>query len=480
MTIPARPKKRLLAAIALLMTLFAAACSGGDSSSDVASSGASFDAALPAQDDVDFFEVAAAEESESAAADTAQSDAQGVTTTGAAGGEAAAQLPDFGRDIIYTATLELASTDVSRATREAISVIEARGGFLFSQETAGGVGGSSVLTFKILPDQFQAALNALGSVGEVRSQSISADDVSAIVVDLESRINTAEASVIRLRNLLEGATELETIATLENQLLQRETTLEQLRGQLRSVRNQVDLATITVYVSQLLNRPGVSVQAVTYSGHDEGFSCFDGPTKRSGEIGDPFTICYRVTNSGDAPLIDLDISDAAFDTTTGSLFAVDGELGRLEPGETITLAHEVELVEPVRLRTMVTATALNTADGEVIADVTATAATIRFDVTDFDAGFPSFGQVLSNSWEALKTIAIVIALVAVALAPFAAVALVLGIPALRFWRRRQAMRPITPVAPAPPAPPAPQPPPPAMGPADQTDTSDEPKAATTM
>jgi len=137
----------------------------------------------------------------------------------------------------FTATLELASTDVSTATRAAIRSIEGRGGFLFWQETRGGAGGSSVLTFKVLPEHFQAALDDLGAIGEVRSQSISADDVSAIVVDLESRINTSEASVLRLRALLDDATELETIATVESQLLERETSLEQLRGQLRTVRN---------------------------------------------------------------------------------------------------------------------------------------------------------------------------------------------------------------------------------------------------
>ena len=385
--------------------------------------------------------------------------AQSFNQTGSAGAEAVAQLPDLGRDIIFTATLELASTDVSATTRDAIRSIEARGGFLFSQETRGGAGGTSVLTFKVLPDQFQAALNDLGSVGTVQAQSISADDVSAVVVDLESRINTAEASVSRLRDLLDDASELETIATLENQLLQRETTLEQLRGQLRTVRDQVDLATITVYVTELLNRPGIAIEAMAYAGHDGGFGCFDSSNVRSVDAGDPITLCYRLINTGDAPLVDITLDDQALGATIGSLVVVDGTTNQIDPGEVVLLAQETELDEAVRVRTSVTAIGLDANGAEIEEAVKATAATMRFEVVADDDGIPSFGEVLSNSWNALVTAAIVIALVAVAIAPFAAVGLLVGIPAWRLLRHRRDARHAArlasqPPAPTPPAPPA--------------------------
>lgn len=451
--------------------MIAAACAAGDS--DSAQSSADTATREESGNSADDFEVAADDAASEAMEEGFEPEAptvageDRVSTTGSAGGEDLAQLPDLGRDIIFTATLELASTDVTAATREAIRSIESRGGFLFTQETRGGAGGSSVLTFKVLPEHFQAALNDLGSIGTVRSQSISADDVTAIVVDLESRINTAEASVLRLRDLLDGATELETIATLENQLLQRETSLEQLRGQLRTVRNQVDLATITVFVTELLNRPGISLETMSFAGHDGGFSCFDSPTTRTGEAGDPITACYRITNTGDAPLVDLSIEDAALGATIGTMVVVDGDITQIDPGETVVLAHEFEMSESIRVRAAVTATGLD-ADGNEIADeVRATAPTVRFDVLNEDDGFPSFGEVLSNSWGALVTAAIVIALIAVAIAPFAAAALVLGVPAVYLVRRIQASRPARSAQPAPPTEPAPPVQPAPAAPADQ-------------
>jgi len=275
-----------------------------------------------------------------------------------------------------------------------------------------------------------------------------------VVVDLESRITTAEASVVRLRNLLDDASELETIATLENQLLQRETSLEQLRGQLRTVRNQVDLATITVYVSELLNRPGLALEAMAYEGHDGGFGCFDTRNVRSMVAGDPLTLCYRLINTGDTPLVDISFDEPTLGASIGSMVVVDGSTSQIDPGESVLLAHETELTEAVRVRTSVSATGLD-ADGNEIEDtVRSTAATMRFDIIETNDGVPSFGEVLGNSWNALVTAAIVLALIAVAIAPFAAVLLVIATP---FWmlinRQRRAQAAARPLQPAPPAPP---------------------------
>jgi len=165
---------------------------------------------------------------------------------------------------------------------------------------------------------------------------------------------------------------------------------------------------------------------------------------------------------------------------------VDGSTNQIDPGQSVLLAQELELAEPVRVRTSVAATGLDADGNEIEDEIRATAATMRFDVLEVDDGYPSFGEVLSDSWNALVTAALVIALVLVAVAPFAVVTLVLGIPAWLLIRRRGANRPPTqptqPTQPAPPASPAPQPPrpPTPAAPAPPVDkaTSDEDDAQT--
>ncbi|MBT8212294.1 MAG: DUF4349 domain-containing protein, partial [Acidimicrobiia bacterium] len=185
-----------------------------------------------------------------------------------------AQTVNIGRDIIFRADLVVAVTDVAAAGIEATGIIEALGGFVFGQQTTGGPEAYSVLTFKVFPEDFQKALTRLGSIGEVRTQNISADDVTERVVDLKSRINTAEASVERLRALLAEAGDITTIAQVENQLLERETQLETLRGQLRTLEDAVSLATITLTLTEAQARPSLSVLVSAYPGaDDEGQSC---------------------------------------------------------------------------------------------------------------------------------------------------------------------------------------------------------------
>ncbi len=155
----------------------------------------------------------------------------GPTALGSGGVEPVVfQTSGFGRDIIFTADLTVAVPDVTSAGEKATREIQTLGGFLFGQRTTGEPTPMSVLTFKVSPDDFQEALDRLGSIGDLRTQNVSADDVTERIVDVQSRINTAEASVERLRALLEGAVDIKTIIELENELLERETQLETTRG----------------------------------------------------------------------------------------------------------------------------------------------------------------------------------------------------------------------------------------------------------
>ncbi|MCY4663653.1 MAG: DUF4349 domain-containing protein, partial [Acidimicrobiaceae bacterium] len=133
---------------------------------------------------------------------------------------------DLGRDIVYRATVSVQADDVTAASNEAVAIVQGLGGIVFNQTTRTEPRPSAELTFKVLPRDFRTALERLAGVGKPVDESISADDVTERVVDLESRISTAETSVTRLRRLLDEAGDLEDVAQIERELLDRETTLE--------------------------------------------------------------------------------------------------------------------------------------------------------------------------------------------------------------------------------------------------------------
>ncbi len=348
---------------------------------------------------------------------------------------------DTGRDIIYTADLTVAVTDVADATARATQAIQALGGIVFGQQTTGNPP-NSTLVFKVLPKDFQTALQRLGDLGELRDQNISADDVTERVVDLQSRIATAEASVQRLRDLLSQAADIDNVVALENQLLERETQLETLRGQLRTIQDQVALATIFLTITEAASQPGIRVDVTAYPGHDDGVAC-PGTPGLTVDRGTDVTLCFEIVNTGDTDLTGIKLRDPILDLEIGDLIEVLGTSeDTLEPGESIVLAAEVTAERRLRTQTNVSATALDK-DGQPIDRPVSNTNSIELTATD-PVGIPSFSEGVQNSFRLLLDFGRVVLLAIGALIPF------IWVPALLWWlwsrRRRPEMTPPPPPA----------------------------------
>ncbi len=421
-----KPVKVLFLAVAVLAVVAAACTSGSDDSFEETGLEFSSDAS-PA--------------TTVAASGTAEkiSEPPGVNADALGTGgitRAVLQTSNVGRDIIFTADLTVAVTDVAGAGEEATRLIQGLGGFLFGQRTVGSPEPISVLTFKVEPDDFQEALSRLGSIGEIRTQNVSADDLTERIVDLESRINTATASVERLRGFLENAIDIKAIVELENELLARETQLETLRGQLRTLQDQVALATIILTLTEAASRPAVELSVTAYPAYDNGLSCPGGPQLRV-EQDTEATVCFEITNVGDTWLTGFELRDPVLDVEIEDLIAVFGDsTTAIEPGQTIILAAEMVPERSLRTQTTVTAEPVSE-DGEPLPGrPTARTVTIFIDAVD-PGGIPGFTEGLQASWDVLVRLGRTLILVAGALIPFFWVPLVLWL----LWRVRPSSPP---------------------------------------
>ncbi len=418
--------------LVLALALVAAACTGGG---DDAGGEAAAEAPI-AQDDAGRFErdAAGGEALEEAAAEPDAPAAEAPAELGAGGvTPVVAQTPaDLGRQIIFTANLTVSVPDVARAGEEATRIVESLGGFLFGQDTTGSPEPRSILTFRISPDNFQDALTQLSGIGELRTQTVSADDVTERVVDLESRITTAEASVERLRGFLQNATKIEDIAQLEAQLLARETELETLRGQLRTIRDRVDLATITLTLTEAGVAPAIQLIQTAYPGaEDSGASC-PGNDGLVVEEGSEVTLCFEIRNAGDAPLTGFELTDSVLEIDLDDLLVIFGDpAGTLQPGQNMIVAYETQVDRTLRTQTRVQAVPLD-AEGNVIParEVSNTQSITVF--AEDPGGLPGFRDGLQASWNFLQTVWGLLVLLAGSLLPFIWV-----IPlAWWLWRRR--------------------------------------------
>ena len=437
----------LFCALFVLVLVVAAGCGADDS--PVATSVAAATTAAPASlsDEAMVTTTAVMTVTEEEAADGESS------LSSADAGLPAATPADLGRDVIYRGTVSVRARDVGAASREAVSIVQGVGGFVFGQQVSSSPEPESRLTFKVMPADFMPVLDRLSSVGELVEKRITADDVTERIVDFRSRIATAEASVLRLRGLLGEAPDLENVALVERELVQRETDLETLRGRLRTLTDAVSLATIEMAILQLhepVPETGIDVDAwVSDSDEDP---CLGSEVFEASVESDAF-FCVQVENTGEVALTGVEVSSEALRlrpqdglTDPRSFQLVSGSFDRLEPGELLSavlhevirdgrIAGRVATRGGIEVRFEVSATPVPD-DGVALDMVTNDA--ITFVVVEEEEGPPSFIDAAVTGYRGLlRALGYVVAIVGLLL-PFIPVLVVIG--AAYWWTKRWTRR----------------------------------------
>ncbi|MEV0193092.1 DUF4349 domain-containing protein [Kitasatospora purpeofusca] len=174
------------------------------------------------------------------------------------------------RQIAYSAQLTVRTAQVDSALAKARDLAVAAGGYVASETgSSGGDGGprSGQITVKVPSAAFQPTLDQLAGLGEVLSRRSQAEDLTQQVADVDSRMQSQQASVDRVRALMAQAKTLAEIVSLESELSRRESDLESLQKQVKELSARTSLSTVTLDVRQ---KSG-PVQEVPDAPEDEGF-----------------------------------------------------------------------------------------------------------------------------------------------------------------------------------------------------------------
>lgn len=147
------------------------------------------------------------------------------------------------RKVIYTGTLTLQVANKTTGREEVDKVIKKYDGFILS-------GTLDEVIFRVAPEKFEAAMNELALLGEVSAREIKSEDVTAQFFDLTLRIDVAEGSRKRLMELLGKSGTVKDVLEVERDLRRLTEEIESLKGVLRKMQDQIDLATITVRLAE--------------------------------------------------------------------------------------------------------------------------------------------------------------------------------------------------------------------------------------
>lgn len=200
-----------------------------------------------------------------------ESDGGGAVTGddlgGVEGGGALAEPDPSERDIITTASATVLVDDVAIGAQQVGDTAVAHDGYVEAMSIgtsgapvdpgSGVVSDSPIspypyppngawITVRVPSEELPAMIDDLSGIGEVTASAIDRQDVTEQAVDLEARIDAAQASVDRLLELMAEATSTADLLAAEAALAERQALLESYQQQLESLEGQVAMSTLTV------------------------------------------------------------------------------------------------------------------------------------------------------------------------------------------------------------------------------------------
>lgn len=180
-------------------------------------------------------------------------DGVGIAEEAASREQADAAGPDLGgpvRAVVHTASMTVQVSDLDQAAADAKQWVHDSDGHVFAESisSASAANPEVLLTLKVPVDVYDQALEEFSALGERRSLDRYAEDVTEEVIDVDSRVSSAEVSLDRLRALLEDASTVEEVLKVEEQLSTRQADLESLQSRQDALAKQTAYGTVELFL----------------------------------------------------------------------------------------------------------------------------------------------------------------------------------------------------------------------------------------
>ena len=254
-------KKRLcVTLLAMTMALALSGCSA--SGSKGFSESAAADMAMPEEAPEADFKVT--EEAVEEAWDDAEAE-NGMTDAGA--GEVNAETVQSNEKIIYTYNYSVETKQFDTFMQAVQSRINEYGGYLESSESNGNpemnIRRYANMVIRIPADKMHDFLNMVKENSNVTYSSSSTENVTLSYVDMQSHIKALKTEQETLMGILERATKLEDIITIQNQLTNIRYELESYESQLRVFDNRINYSTLYLDINEVERETNVATE-LTY------------------------------------------------------------------------------------------------------------------------------------------------------------------------------------------------------------------------
>lgn len=164
------------------------------------------------------------------------------------------------RQVVKTGSLTLQVDNVDKAEKQARSIAEGAQGRVdkVASSDLAGPNPTITLTLRVPVAAFDAVVEKLEGIGVRMSKTVSVDDVTERLVDMDARLKTMLAQEQALRNMLARTGKMSDSLAVNRELTNLRSEIESIAAQRKSLGGQASFSTLEVVLSQ---KPNVATVA---------------------------------------------------------------------------------------------------------------------------------------------------------------------------------------------------------------------------
>lgn len=177
--------------------------------------------------------------------------------------------PSQGRLLIRTVSITAETTNFNAVASNLDSQVKALGGYI-EYSSMRGTGNNRDLrtgtyTVRVPADKLDSLIDMVGDSCTVTSSNEGTTDVTLEYVDTKARLESLRVEYQQLLELLDKAEDLDTIIILQNRITDVRYEIESSESRIRVLENQVQFATLTLTLQEVLEEKEVEeAHVVTY------------------------------------------------------------------------------------------------------------------------------------------------------------------------------------------------------------------------
>lgn len=150
-----------------------------------------------------------------------------------------------GRKLIKSGDISFEVHDLEKADSAVLEWVKAFGGYVADSNKNER---SSYYSVRIPCNNFDAAMESCGQIGNLKSKGFSTQDVSEQFYDVQSRLETRKVLREKLNSYLKQASSMQDMLKVERELNSVQSEIESMEGRLKWLSSQVDFSTININI----------------------------------------------------------------------------------------------------------------------------------------------------------------------------------------------------------------------------------------